>query len=73
MAAAAFAVSAATALAVTAANAVPNPHAHGGPPSISSSPWGTFGGQQVDLYSLSSGHGMTVKITNFGATVQSIW
>jgi aldose 1-epimerase len=44
-----------------------------GSPSISSIPWGTFNGQQVNLYSLSSGHGMTVKITNFGATVQSIW
>jgi aldose 1-epimerase len=40
---------------------------------ISSEPWGTFEGQPVTLYSLSSGHGMTVKITNFGATVQSLW
>ena len=55
------------------ASALSNRHAHGGPPSISSSPWGTFGGQQVDLYTLSSGHGMSVKITNFGATVQSMW
>ena len=45
----------------------------GGSPSISSIPWGTFDGQQVSLYSLNSGRGMTVKITNFGATVQSIW
>ncbi|HZU40954.1 MAG TPA: aldose epimerase family protein [Solirubrobacteraceae bacterium] len=42
-------------------------------PSISSEPWGTVDGQQVNLYTLKNGHGMTVKITNFGATVQSIW
>ncbi len=42
-------------------------------PSISSSPWGSVDGQTVNLYTLKSGRGMTVKITNFGATVQSIW
>ena len=45
----------------------------GGDPSIRSVSWGTFDGQQVNLYTLRSGHGMTVRITNFGATVQSIW
>ncbi len=42
-------------------------------PAISSQPWGTFDGHAVDLYTLTSGNNMTVKITNFGATVQSIW
>ena len=41
--------------------------------SISSRQWGTVAGHQVDLYTLSSGHHMTVKITNFGATIQSLW
>jgi aldose 1-epimerase len=45
----------------------------GGSPGISSQPWGTFDGHQVNLYSLTSGHNMIVKITNFGATVQSMW
>jgi aldose 1-epimerase len=45
----------------------------GGRPGISSAPWGTVDGQQVNLYSLTSGNRMTVDITNFGATVQSIW
>jgi len=45
-------------------------HAHA---TISSQPWGSFDGQPVSLYTLRSGHGMTVKITDFGATVQSIW
>lgn len=55
------------------ANALAGGHRHGGTPSVSSEPWGTFEGQPVNLYSLNSGHGMTVKITNFGATVQSLW
>jgi aldose 1-epimerase len=44
-----------------------------GAPGISSAPWGTVGGQNVNLYTLTSGHGMTVKITNYGGVVQSIW
>lgn len=41
-------------------------------PSISARAWGTVGGHAVDLYTLRSGHGMTVRITNYGGTVQSI-
>ncbi len=49
-------------------------HTHAGsPPGISSTPWGTVDGHHVDLYTLTSGNRMTVKITNFGATVQSMW
>lgn len=44
-----------------------------GQPTVTSAPWGSAGGQNVNLYTLDSGHGMTVKITNYGATVQSIW
>jgi aldose 1-epimerase len=47
--------------------------AHRGHPSISSVAWGSFASQPVRLYTLKSGNGMTVKITNFGATVQSLW
>lgn len=47
-----------------------HPHAH---PTITSQPWGDFEGQTVDLYTLTSGAGMKVTITNFGATVQSLW
>lgn len=42
-------------------------------PTVSSQLWGTIDGQNVYLYTLKSSHNMTVKITNFGATVQSIW
>jgi aldose 1-epimerase len=42
-------------------------------PSITSQPWGTLNGMPVNLYTLNSGHGMTVKITNYGGVVQSIW
>ncbi len=56
----------------SSANALGGKH-KGGSLGISSQSWGTFDGHPVNLYSLSSGHNMTVKITNFGATVQSIW
>jgi aldose 1-epimerase len=43
-----------------------------GSPSITSQSWGSVGGQPVNLYTLRSGNGMTVKITNYGGVVQSI-
>ncbi len=46
---------------------------HRGHPTISSAAWGSFDSQPVHLYTLKSGNGMTVKITNFGATLQSLW
>jgi aldose 1-epimerase len=49
-------------------------HHHGnGGVSITSQPWGSTGGQPVNLYTLTNSNGMTVKITNFGGVVQSIW
>ena len=72
-AAVALAASAVAALSIDGtANALAGRH-KGGHPSISSQPWGTFNGQQVNLYTLRSGNHATVKITNFGATVQSLW
>jgi aldose 1-epimerase len=41
--------------------------------SITSQPFGTADGSPVTLYTLSNGHRMTVKITNYGGVVQSIW
>lgn len=41
--------------------------------SISSHSFGSVAGQPVSLYTLSNGHRMTVKITNFGGVIQSIW
>jgi galactose mutarotase-like enzyme len=41
----------------------------GGRPGISSQNWGAPG---VNLYTLTSGNGMTVTITNYGGVVQSI-
>lgn len=74
-AAATLAVGTLTALGVTAsATALTGSHRHlVGVPTIASQPWGTFDGQQVNLYTLVSGDGMVVKITDFGATVQSLW
>jgi aldose 1-epimerase len=39
--------------------------------SITSTPWGTANGTPVDLFTLSNGS-MTVTITNYGGTIQSI-
>ena len=39
---------------------------------ISKSPFGTFDGSSVDLYTLDNGNGMVVKITNYGGIVTSI-
>ena len=47
-------------------------HGRGGSPGISSQNWGSADGQNVNLYTLTSGNGMTVKITNYGGVVQSI-
>jgi aldose 1-epimerase len=41
--------------------------------SITGAPWGTTDGQDVNLYTLTSSHGMVVKISNYGGVVQSIW
>ena len=43
-----------------------------GRPSITSVPWGSVGGQAVNLYTLKSSKGMTVRITNYGGIIQSI-
>ncbi len=47
--------------------------AHKADVSISSEPWGDAGGAPVRLWTLKSGNGMTVRITNYGGVVQSIW
>jgi aldose 1-epimerase len=39
---------------------------------ISSEPWGEVDGRPVELYTLASGRGMTVRIATFGGTVQSL-
>ena len=46
------------------------PHGH---LTITSKPWGSVNGKAVRLYTLTSGNGMKVSITNYGAVVQSIW
>jgi aldose 1-epimerase len=46
--------------------------AAGGKAGISSAAWGKVDGHAVRLYTLKSGSGMTVKITNYGGVVQSI-
>jgi len=45
----------------------------GASPTISKQVWGTADGQSVSLYTLRSGNGMTVKISNYGGVIQSIW
>ena len=39
---------------------------------ISSEPWGEVGGAPVELFTLSSGAGMTVRVSTFGGAVQAI-
>ena len=41
--------------------------------TISSIPWGNVGGTPVRLWTLTNSNGMTVKITNYGGVIQSIW
>jgi aldose 1-epimerase len=41
-------------------------------PSISSEPFGTVDGQQVELYTLTNSRGMKVKIMTYGGIIQSI-
>jgi aldose 1-epimerase len=48
-------------------------HRKGGKLKITSVPWGTANGHQVNLYTLTNHHGMKVRITNYGGVVQSIW
>jgi aldose 1-epimerase len=48
-------------------------HHHGGGGTISSVPWGTANNTPVRLWTLTSGRGMAVTITNYGGVVQSIW
>lgn len=43
-----------------------------GKPKVTDIQWGTVGGQPVDLYTLKGAGGMQVKISQFGANVQSI-
>jgi aldose 1-epimerase len=40
--------------------------------SVTSEPWGEVDGEPVELYTLSSDAGLTVSISSFGGTVQSI-
>jgi aldose 1-epimerase len=47
-------------------------HGGGGGLNITSQPWGTANGQDVRLFTLSNGNGMSVNITNYGGVVQSI-
>jgi len=43
-----------------------------GKPRVTDIQWGTVGGQPVDLYTLTGASGMKVKISQFGADIQSI-
>jgi len=40
---------------------------------VSTTAWGTVGGKQVNLYTLTNGKGMKVNISNYGGVVQAIW
>ncbi|HTU86143.1 MAG TPA: aldose epimerase family protein [Solirubrobacteraceae bacterium] len=40
--------------------------------SVTSEPWGEVDGRQVELYTLSSGSGLTVSVATYGGVVQSI-
>jgi aldose 1-epimerase len=44
-----------------------------GPMSVTSIPWGSADGQNVQLFTLSNGSGMKANISNYGGVVQSIW
>ncbi|MCL6438482.1 MAG: galactose mutarotase [Rubrobacteraceae bacterium] len=48
-------------------------HHHGGSLGVSRELWGSAHGEDVYLYTLTSGRRMTVRISNYGGVVQSIW
>ena len=41
--------------------------------SVTSEPWGDVDGEPVELYTLSSEGGLSVKVATYGGLVQSIW
>jgi len=43
-----------------------------GKASVTKEPWGNADGNQVFLFTMTSGRGMTVKVTNYGATITYI-
>jgi aldose 1-epimerase len=51
----------------------PKHHNGSGSLKITSQDWGTAHGQTVKLFTLTNSHRMTVRITNYGGVVQSIW
>ncbi|CAM4216551.1 Aldose 1-epimerase precursor [Mycobacterium basiliense] len=60
-------------------NTTTNPTSNGGaesisavPPAITSEPFGRVDGRPVNRYTLTSGHGMRVRILNYGGIIQSI-
>jgi aldose 1-epimerase len=57
----------------SSASAKVHHHHRGGALKISSVPWGMANGQSVSLFTLANANGMKVKVTNYGAVVQSIW
>ena len=71
-AAVALAASAIAALSIDS-SATASPTRHEGRLTISSVPWGSVNGDHVRLYTLSNGRGETVRITDYGATIQSMW
>ena len=48
-------------------------NAHAAAVTITSIPWGTANGHAVRLWTLRNGHGLRIRITNYGGVVQSIW
>jgi aldose 1-epimerase len=48
------------------------PSTPAGPPSITSEPFGKLGADPVSRYTLDNGHGMRVRIFNYGGIIQSI-
>jgi aldose 1-epimerase len=57
----------------SAHHGVKTAHGNAGGGGVSSVPWGSVNGTPVSLYTLTNGHGMSVKITTYGGVVQSIW
>jgi aldose 1-epimerase len=60
-------------LAVSFLSAATDAPAHGvAAPTISKAPFGQVGGVAVDRYTLTNGHGMTVRIITYGGIIQTL-
>jgi aldose 1-epimerase len=51
----------------------PEPPAAADRAAVSVEPWGTVDGKEAHLWTLTNGHGMTMKVTDWGTIITELW